>query len=56
MQTKSWIKGIGIGVVAGSILTAAIIPMDKRKFAHSKTGRALRTVGHIVEGVCETFS
>lgn len=56
MQAKALLKGIGIGMVAGSLLTAAVIPMDKKRVMRSKAGRAMRTMGQIVEGVCDAFS
>ena len=55
MQAKSLVKGIGIGIVAGSLLTAAVIPMDKKRVMRSKPGRALRTMGQVVEGICDAF-
>ncbi|MDR0294553.1 MAG: hypothetical protein LBH95_10450 [Oscillospiraceae bacterium] len=55
MQAKSLVKGIGIGILAGSLLTAAVIPMDKKRMMHSKMGKALRTAGQVVEGMCEAF-
>ena len=55
MQGKSLMKGIGIGIIAGSILTAAVIPMDKKRVMRSKTGRTLRSVGSFIEGVSDAF-
>jgi hypothetical protein len=55
MQAKSLVKGIGIGILAGSILTAAVIPMDKRRVMRSKAGRTLRAVGQAAEGICDAF-
>jgi predicted small secreted protein len=51
MQAKSLVKGIGIGIVAGSLLTAAVIPMDKKRATRSKAGRTLRTVGQVIDGL-----
>ncbi|MDR1669089.1 MAG: hypothetical protein LBR76_03950 [Oscillospiraceae bacterium] len=56
MQAKSLMKGIGIGILAGSVITAAVIPVDKKRIARSKAGRALRAAGQVVEGIVETFS
>jgi hypothetical protein len=56
MQAKSLCKGIGIGLVAGSLLTAAVIPMDRKRIMRSKAGRTLRTVGQVVEGICGSLT
>ena len=55
MQSKTLVKGIGIGIVAGSLLTACVIPMDKKRIMRSRAGRTLRAVGQVVEGVYDTF-
>jgi predicted small secreted protein len=55
MQTKSLIKGIGIGLVAGSILTAAVVPLDKKRIMRSKAGRTVRAIGQAVDGICGAF-
>ena len=51
---KSLVKGIGIGIVAGSLIAAAVIPMDKK--AHHRKNHALKRIGHVVEGICDAFS
>ncbi|MCL2004287.1 MAG: hypothetical protein FWG72_09845 [Oscillospiraceae bacterium] len=56
MQAKSLMKGIGIGVIAGSLLTAAVLPIDKKRVSRSKAGRSLRTVGQVVEGICNSLT
>jgi hypothetical protein len=55
MQSKSLFRGVGIGLVAGALLTAAVIPVDKRRVSRSKAGRTLRTVGQVIEGVCDSL-
>ena len=55
MQGKSLVKGIGIGMAAGALLTAAMVPMDKKRLSRTKAGRALRTAGQVVEGICDAF-
>jgi hypothetical protein len=55
MQAKSLVKGICIGIVAGSVLTAAAVPLDKKRLSRSKTGRALRAAGHVLEGISDSF-
>jgi predicted small secreted protein len=56
MQAKALMKGIGIGIVAGSLVTAAIIPMDRKRLARTKAGRTLRSVGQVVEGICDSLA
>ena len=56
MKSSSLIKGVGIGLVAGSVLTAAAIIPQGGKRAKSKTNRLLRTVGQVVEGVSDALS
>jgi hypothetical protein len=48
---KALCKGIGIGFIVGSAVTAAMIPMDKKRLARTKAGRALRCVNDAVEGI-----
>ncbi|MDR1692679.1 MAG: hypothetical protein LBR72_04915 [Oscillospiraceae bacterium] len=56
MQAKTLIKGIGIGILAGSVITAAIVPVDKRRIAHTKAGRAFRAVGQVVGNLYDVFT
>ena len=55
MQAKSLIKGIGIGIIAGSVLTAAVVPLDKKRMMRSKAGRTVRAIGQAVDGICGAF-
>lgn len=55
MKIKSFCKGVGIGFIAGSVVAAAMIPMDKKRAARTKTGRCLRTVGEVVEGISDAL-
>ena len=56
MQMKAMMKGIGVGVIAGAILTAAVVPVDTRRLRRSKPVKALKTIGQMMEGITETFS
>ena len=56
MQGKTFAKGVGIGVIAGSLLTAAMIPMDKKRVMCKKPNRALKTMGQVVGGICDAFT
>jgi predicted small secreted protein len=56
MKARSFMKGIGIGVAAGALLTAAVVPMDKKRLMRSKAGRTIRSVGTFVEGVRDAFA
>lgn len=55
MNTHLFIKGVGIGVVAGAMITAAVIPMDRRKFMHSGAGKKIKTMTKLFNNVCDTF-
>jgi uncharacterized membrane protein AbrB (regulator of aidB expression) len=55
MQAKSLFKGIGIGLLAGSVLAACVLPVDKKRLMRTKAGRTFRAVGQAVEGVCDAF-
>lgn len=55
MRTRMLLKGIGLGVLAGTVITAAIIPMDKKRIMRSKAGKALKTISHVVDGVTDAF-
>ena len=49
MRSMDLIKGIGIGMVAGAALGAAMRP--KKRKMKSVAGRALRSAGEIAENI-----
>jgi hypothetical protein len=44
---QGFFKGIGMGMVAGAILTAAVLPVDKRKVMRSPVGRTMKKIGNV---------
>ena len=56
MNNMDFIKGIGIGVVAGATIGMAVSPMcGKKKRVKTICGRVLKTAGEIVENVSNTL-
>lgn len=55
MKMKSLMKGLGLGVIAGAFLTAAMVPIDTRKLRRSKPAKAIKAIGQVMEGITESF-
>lgn len=55
MNNMDFIKGIGVGVVAGATIGMAISPIEKKKNAKSLAGRVLKTAGQVVENIASTL-
>jgi hypothetical protein len=53
---NSFIKGMGVGLVAGTAIAMMISPPDKKKMMHSRAGRAIKVVGDIVESITDVMS
>lgn len=51
MYKGGFMKGVGMGLVVGAALAAAVIPVDKRKVMKSPAGRVIRTIGHAVDSL-----
>ncbi len=51
----SFMKGVGVGIVAGTAMAMMISPPDKKKIMHSGAGRAIKAVGDIVETITEAM-
>ena len=49
------LKGLGLGVVAGVLLTVSVVPMDRKRIMRSGTGKAIKAIGHVVEGISGGF-
>ena len=43
--------GVGVGVIAGAALTAALLPIDRRAVRKSAPGRALKSMGKMIDNV-----
>ena len=48
-NTTGFLKGVGVGLIVGAAVTAAVVPVDKRKLMHSGTGRTLRALGNVLD-------
>lgn len=55
MKTFGMLKGIGLGMVAGAVVTAAVMPIDKKRLMRSKAGRIVRNIGNAMESVTDNF-
>lgn len=51
MNRNSFVKGISLGLVVGSMVGMAVMPRKKK----STVGRALKTVGSLVEDVVDNM-
>ena len=51
MNGNGLIKGIGLGMVAGIVITACVVPMDRRKIMRSGAGKTIRAIGHVMENI-----
>ena len=56
MQMKTLMKGLGLGMIAGAFLATAVVPIDSRKLRRSKPAKAIRAIGHVMEGITESFN
>lgn len=51
MNKMTFVKGIGLGIVVGSAMGMALAPKKKK----SAIGKALRSMGDVVEGITDTI-
>ena len=51
MNKMTFVKGMGLGLVVGSAVGMVIAPKKK----NSPIGKALRSMGDVVEGISETI-
>lgn len=51
MNKMTFVKGMGLGLVVGSAVGMVITPKKKK----SPIGKALRSMGDVVEGISETI-
>jgi hypothetical protein len=58
MNTTSFARGIGLGIVVGSCIGMAVIHPPKKldvKKGRSVVGKALKTVGNIVDNISDSM-
>lgn len=51
MSNMSFVKGIGLGLIVGSVVGMVVMPKRKR----TSVGKALRSMGDVVENVAGTI-
>jgi hypothetical protein len=56
LMNNAFLKGMGLGIVAGTTIAMMVSPPDKKKLMHSRMGRTIKTVGDIVEGIADAVS
>ncbi len=49
MKTSTFVSGVGLGVVAGAALTAAMLPVNARMMRKSVPVRAVKTMGKMID-------
>ena len=52
---NGFLKGMGMGLVAGAMMTAVIIPMDKRKLMRSNAGRTVKAISQVMGKLSDAF-
>jgi len=55
MKATTFLKGIGFGLVAGAVVTATVMPIDKKRLMRTKAGRVVRNIGNAMETVTDSF-
>lgn len=56
MNAKNFAKGVGIGMVVGSAIGMTVSAVNKKGSRQHKVGRALKTVGDIMENIGSAFN
>lgn len=54
MNSMSFIKGMGIGIVVGSAIGMIAAP-ERKSTGRKAVGRALKSVGSVVEDITDVF-
>jgi len=53
MSRMNFVKGIGLGIIAGGTISMAL-SSDKRRMKKMK-GKAIKTIGTVMENVADVF-
>ena len=53
MNAGSFFKGVGAGMAAGAVVT--LVCMPKKKSGKSVAGKALKSVGEVIDGITEAL-
>lgn len=54
MSGMYFVKGLGVGMVAGA--TVALIAMPKKKAEKNNCGKAIKTIGEIIDNIADTIT
>ena len=55
METKRFMTGLGIGMVAGSTLSMMVMPRARRNDGRKMVSRALKGMGDVIDDVSAVF-
>ena len=56
MNANNFAKGVGVGMVVGSAIGMTVSAVNKKGSKQHKMGKALKTVGDIVENIGSAFN
>ena len=58
MSLNSFLKGVGVGMAAGAVLTAIASPSKKKNMhvIRGRAGKAIRAIGDVMESITENFT
>jgi len=51
MNRTGLVKGIGLGMVAGMVITACVMPIDRKRVMRSGAGKTIKAIGHMMENI-----
>ncbi|MCL2081418.1 MAG: hypothetical protein FWH16_04890 [Oscillospiraceae bacterium] len=52
---NGFFKGVGMGVIAGAMITMSVVPVDRRRMMRSPMGRKVSAVCDFCEGIKDAF-
>jgi predicted small secreted protein len=56
MNVNMLVKGIGLGMVAGVVVTAVMLPVDRKKLSRTGAGKTIKAIGNVVDNLADSFS
>lgn len=54
-EMQGFLKGMGMGIVAGAMITMAVVPMDKKRVMRSPMGKTIKTIGNVCGSIHDAF-
>lgn len=55
MKNSEFLRGMGLGLMAGATLGFAVAPKKKQSHMKSTAGKAIRAVGDVVEQISDAM-